>query len=151
MAPSTIRSRQSPHPSAGQQERQEAQLAALRALAADLSGDRRRFQRESMKPRLMAQLLLESPHPGPIPVVLIDLGSGGARAVARAGTRLPIGSVGRLLTGGAHGREGERQVRVLWSRPLQGGQVLGLAFASPGQRHGPQRHQITQNANPAFT
>ncbi len=86
MAPSTIRSRQSPHPSAGQQERQEAQLAALRALAADLSGDRRRFQRESMKPRLMAQLLLESPHPGPIPVVLIDLGSGGARAVARAGT-----------------------------------------------------------------
>lgn len=130
---------------------QEAQLAALRALAAELSGERRRFQREPLGPRLMAQLLLEGSHPGPIPVVLLDLGCGGARAVARAGTRLPIGSVGRLLTGGACGREGERQVRVLWSRPQAGALVLGLTFTCSEHRHGPKRQRTTQNANPTFT
>lgn len=129
----------------------EAQLTALRALAAELSGERRRFQREPLAPRLMAQLQLEDSHPGPIPLVLLDLGCGGARAVARAGIRLPIGSVGRLLTGGACGREGERQVRVLWTHPQAGALVLGLSFMPSEHRHGLTCQQTTQKANATFT
>ena len=106
----------------------QAQLTALRVLAAELSGERRLFHRELLEPRLMAQLQLEGPCPGPIPVVLIDVSSGGVKAAARSGLALRIGSVGRLVTGGADGCEGERQVRVAWSRPEGGAQLLGLAF-----------------------
>lgn len=107
---------------------QEAQLAALRALAAELSGERRQFQRQPLEPGLSGQLELHTKPGAAVPLLLMDLGSGGARALAPASAALQAGSLGRLLTAGPGGREGQRQVRVRWIRPEGNAQLLGLSF-----------------------
>lgn len=123
MATSTIRART--------QTRHQEQLAALRALAAELSGERRTYQRQPLEPRLPGRLELESPTPGVVPLLLVDLGCGGARALAPASAALHAGSQGRLLTDHGGRPQGMRQVRVRWIRPQRSMQLLGLSFEPP--------------------
>lgn len=103
----------------------ERQLAALRALAAEISGDRRHFRRQPLEPRLPARLELGG---FTIPLELLDLGCGGALAHTHAACPLPLHISGRLIT--ASTGPG-RRVRLRWIRPHGGGQRLGLAFEAP--------------------
>lgn len=123
MAASTIRART--------HTRHQEQLAALRALAAELSGERRLYQRQPLEPRLPGRLELEGPTPAVVPLLLVDLGCGGARALAPASAALHAGSQGRLLTGQGGRPQGVRRVQVRWITPQRGMQLLGLSFESP--------------------
>jgi hypothetical protein len=123
MAAATIRART--------HTRHQEQLAALRALAAELSGERRLYQRQSLAPRLPGRLELDGSTPAVVPLLLVDLGCGGARALAPAGTTLQAGNQGRLLTGQGGRPQGMRRVLVRWIRPQRGMQLLGLSFEPP--------------------
>ena len=123
MATSTIRART--------HTRHQEQLAALRALAAELSGERRLYQRQLLEPRLPGRLELEGPNAAAVPLLLVDLGSGGARALAPAGAALRAGSQGRLVTGHGGRVQGMRRVQVRWITPQRGMQLLGLSFEPP--------------------
>lgn len=110
------------------------QLAALRALAAELSGDRREYQRQTLEPHLLARLQLDADGATAIPLLLIDLGSGGTRALAPAGMPLQAGMTGTLVTGEGGRREGQRQVRVRWVKPQARAELLGLSFENRGRQ-----------------
>ena len=100
----------------------ERQVAALRALAAEISGDRRHYRRQ---PRLPARLELAGTT---IALELLDLSSGGALAQAQSSAALPLMASGHLVTGST-GRG--RRVQLRWIRSHGRGQQLGLAFEGP--------------------
>ncbi len=120
MAPSIS----SDHPPA----RKLGQLAALRALANELNGDRRHYRRQPVEPLLAGHLELDQTNTPALPLLLIDLGSGGARAITPATALVPTDSRGRLLTGPPDRPTGMRQVRVRWVKAQGSTQLLGLAF-----------------------
>lgn len=103
----------------------ERQVAALRALAAEISGDRRHFRRQPLEPRLPARLELAGTT---IALELLDLSSGGALAQAQSSAALPLMASGHLVTGST-GRG--RRVQLRWIRSHGRGQQLGLAFEGP--------------------
>lgn len=105
----------------------EQELAKLRQLSHD-DHNRRDSQRWPVELPLDGWLELDDDASAPIPVVLMDLSSGGVAVVLRSGSPVRTGQRGRLITQAHGGGCGARPVRCCWLRLQDDLLTVGLAF-----------------------
>lgn len=105
----------------------EQEFSKLRQLS---NGDReqRASQRWPVELPLDGWLDLQDGRDEPIPVLLMDLSSGGVAVVLNDGPQLQPGQRGRLITQAHGGGCGTRPVRCCWLRQQDRLLMVGLAF-----------------------